>query len=145
MGIGHYRQLIDRETVRFDSATQRFICLEIAYHLDGKGVLRMTQNELAEMMLLSRPTIARELAKLAKKRILKHVRPGRYALAIAADKAEDDEDDMEPPEARDRVSVDMEDSTAIAIAEADVRAGILVRVPGIASDGAKLFAQYDHV
>lgn len=79
MGISHIGTAFDLDW-HFDTATQRFIWLQVVYLADRRGMVRFTQAEIAERCLLSRATVARELLRLQEIGLLQNVRHGRWAI-----------------------------------------------------------------
>ena len=79
----HYNAVKAKEgEISFDTATQRFIYLELCYEADRTGVVRYSQPEIAHMMLLSTPTISNQLARLSEMGLLLHEKHGRYRVMI---------------------------------------------------------------
>jgi hypothetical protein len=72
----------------FETPTQRYIFLEMVYWSDRRGVLRMSQKELGERVLLSRQSVSREVGKLVRGGFLRRLDHGRYGVIF---------DDMSAP------------------------------------------------
>jgi len=82
----------------FKTATQRALFVELAYWADSKGIIRITQAELAEAMLVSQRTINREFQYLREKGLIKRLGHGRYGLVFGTPQAQPmDEEYRLPP------------------------------------------------
>jgi hypothetical protein len=76
--IKHLPDIIEYEG--FESSAQRHLCIEAYYRADKKGVIRMTQGELAEVCLMSPRAVAGHIPRLCELGLLAWVRRGRYAI-----------------------------------------------------------------
>ncbi len=79
MGIKHFTWATDLEW-EYDSPTQRYVFLEATYQADKKGILRMSQTDLAQRLLLSRQTVSREFSRLQELGLLRMLNHGRYGI-----------------------------------------------------------------
>lgn len=140
MTSGHHRQVIESEEMAFDGQLQRSLMLEIAYRVDSRGVLRFTQSEIADVMLVSRPTVAREMAKLVDKGYLTHVRPGRYAIPFP--QQHQDSPTAKAKDAPTIVEVELLDHARLEEMQARVTAGEYERLPGLTPDKDKIIVTF---
>ncbi len=76
MTVQHYLAALDEDC--FASSTVRYAALEVASRADRKGVVRMTQAEFAEVLLLSLPTVKRCFKALEGTGTLRRMGHGRY-------------------------------------------------------------------
>ena len=86
MSFRHSNVVREMETGRFDSATQRYIMIELAHMADSTGLLRHSQSEIAELTLLSRVTIANETKKLESKGFIVKEGYGLYKVNVLLEK-----------------------------------------------------------
>jgi len=88
-----YKHLVEAEELEweFGSFTQRYLFLEAAYNADRKGIVRLSQSEIASLTLCSPRTVAKEFKSLAAGGLLKKLGHGRYQI-IQVGKGETPED-----------------------------------------------------
>lgn len=77
MGLKHAALVFDTQT---SGSSQRLCLLELAFHADRHGVIRMTQTELADVTGLNRRTVAACYTQLEEASILTRLGHGRYRL-----------------------------------------------------------------
>lgn len=81
MSYKHYNEAKGLD-LSFKTAVQRWIYLECCYEADWKGMLRYTQKELAEMMLVSTPAIAKHFRGLQEAGLMERTGQGRYCVVV---------------------------------------------------------------
>jgi len=79
MAYKHFADAVDA-TLNFNSATDRFIYMEICHRADRRGIVRMPQSEIAGITLLSPRTIAQSFSNLERIKLLSRIGHGRYQL-----------------------------------------------------------------
>jgi len=79
MAYKHLIDFMDKE-LNLDSGTERYVFIEVCYRSDKRGIIRMSQSELAEIMLLSPRTIAGIFSKMERKHLLNRIGHGRYQI-----------------------------------------------------------------
>ena len=80
--LKHLPDILDKED--FESVSQRDICIEMYYMADRKGVVRATQDDIAEVCRLSRVSVSKHITRLCELGLLTWVRRGRYAIPVRA-------------------------------------------------------------
>lgn len=83
MTVRHYVWAQNVEP-RFDSQLERSVFLELAYLADSRGVVRRSQAEMAERMVMSERHIKRVFKTLDQHGFLTRLQHGRYLLNIAS-------------------------------------------------------------
>jgi len=81
--------------VAWDTASQRTVYLEMTYWADRKGVIRMSQKELAERTVLSRRTVVEQTYKLIEMGLIAKIAHSRYALRYGKADETDETDNIE--------------------------------------------------
>lgn len=83
MTQGHHRQAMEGGTERFSNTNERTVYLEMMYWADKRGVIRRTQQDMAEDTLMHRVTVSNAIRALTDKGLIRKVRHGRYAIPNA--------------------------------------------------------------
>lgn len=83
VAVRHLPTAFDMEG--FGLGVDRHVYLEMAFWADKRGLVRVSQQELAERCVISRATVARSLAALTQLGFIKKVGHGRYALILERD------------------------------------------------------------
>ncbi len=85
MGIGHVKEIMEAED-QYWSAAEHHVALVAAYHADRKGVVRVSQVELAEATRLSPKTVSRAMEMLCDLGVFVKLGHGRYGLRYGVNK-----------------------------------------------------------
>lgn len=85
MGQGHVRDLMEC-TVEWDGPMHRYLAICLAYAADRKGIIRMSQVELAADMCVSVKTVARGMDALCDLEVVTRLGHGRYGLRFGLPK-----------------------------------------------------------
>ena len=83
MTQGHHRQAMEGGAERFNNTNERTVYLEMMYWADKRGVIRRTQQDIAEDTLMHRVTVSNAIRALTDKGLIRKVRHGRYAIPNA--------------------------------------------------------------
>ncbi|MDA1189864.1 MAG: hypothetical protein O2854_09370 [Chloroflexi bacterium] len=87
MAIGHIKDIMEA-SVAWDSAAHKLTALVMAYSADRKGVIRLTQQEIAEEVMLSRRRVADLIDDLCEKGVLARLGHGRYGIRFGLPKTD---------------------------------------------------------
>lgn len=83
MAIGHVKtimQALEQDTIEWQTPSQKFVSILMAYHADRKGVVRLSQVELGDLASLSRQRISTIVDELCDLNIFVRLGHGRYGL-----------------------------------------------------------------
>lgn len=79
MGLRHLADVMAMEET-FDSAAQRMVYLELAFWADRRGIIRISQVEIASRCLLAPRTVVAQVQALEAVGLIKRLEHGRYAF-----------------------------------------------------------------
>jgi predicted transcriptional regulator of viral defense system len=81
MTLKHEMTLRSREA-SYNSAHERAVCLEMYYCADEDGVIRFTQQEIAERVQLSKLPVRKAVVNLVKSGLIRRTGRGRYRVTV---------------------------------------------------------------
>lgn len=82
MSYLHSNEVREMPGEKFDSATQRYLMIEIAHVANHQGIINQSQTDIATESLLSRVTVANEFKKLESKGLITREKHGQYKINI---------------------------------------------------------------
>jgi hypothetical protein len=83
MGLGHVKNIMESER-DWSSGMCRYAAICLAFHADYKGIVRVSQYDLAGEMEVSVRTVARALEDLCEAGVFAKLRHGRYGVRYGA-------------------------------------------------------------
>lgn len=96
MGVQHTKDIFET-TIDWQTPTHKLLALVMAYNADRKGVIRLTQGEVAEEVGVSRQRVSTLLDDLCDLEVLKRLGHGRYGIRWGLPKDEDEREPLPSP------------------------------------------------
>ena len=79
VGVGHIANAMDAD-VGWNTPSEKLVALIMAFHADRKGIVRLSQSEIADSAILSRQRVATLIEDLCEMELFVRLGHGRYGL-----------------------------------------------------------------
>lgn len=90
MGVNHLNEIYDA-AIEWETPSHKLLAVTMAYYADKKGIVRLTQDELAEAVVLGRRRVSTLIDDLCDLGIIKRLGHGRYGMRFGLPKKDEDE------------------------------------------------------